>query len=102
VSTAGVSSQSSSGAVRGEEGPWQGIGFSLGEIKEVLALRERGDVPCAHVITLIEEHAQQLAERIAAREEMRRELVEPAVQARRRPSRPESVFCHIIESVHRS
>jgi DNA-binding transcriptional MerR regulator len=76
----------------------QGIGLSLGEIKEVLALRERGDTPCVHVIALIEQHASELAERIAALEQMHRELVELARQARRHPPRDDSEFCHIIES----
>jgi MerR family copper efflux transcriptional regulator len=76
----------------------QGIGLSLGEIKEILALRERGDIPCVHVISLIEQHASKLAERIAALEQMRRELVELAKQARRRPPRDDAEFCHIIES----
>jgi hypothetical protein len=39
-----------------------------------------------------------LAERIAALERMRRELVELAKQARRRPARDDAEFCHIIES----
>lgn len=80
----------------------QSIGLSLGEIKEVLALRERGDTPCAHVVAVIEQHAVELAERIAALEQMRRELVELAEQARRHPPHVDSEFCHIIESAQRS
>jgi MerR, DNA binding. len=69
---------------------------------EVLALREQGDIPCVHVISLIEQHAVELAERIAALEQMRRELVDLAKQARRRPPHDDSAFCHIIESASRS
>lgn len=76
----------------------QAIGLSLGEIAEVLALRERGEAPCAHVVGLLDQRAADLAERIQALERMRNELVELAEQARRLPRRPDSMFCHIIES----
>lgn len=79
----------------------QAIGLSLGEVQEVLALRERGDTPCAHVIAVIEQHASELAERMAALKQMRRELVALAEQARRRTPRGDSEFCHIIESAGR-
>lgn len=75
----------------------QGIGLTLGEIREVLALRERGQTPCQHVTTLIEQRAADLAERIAALEQLRHELVELAAQARQRPTRADAAFCHIIE-----
>lgn len=76
----------------------QSIGLSLGEIKEVLALRDRGDTPCAHVISLLEQRADELAERIAALEAMRWELLELAKQAHRSPPRHDADFCHIIET----
>lgn len=77
----------------------QSIGLSLGEIREVLALREHGETPCSHVLTLLDQRAAELAERIAALEQMRTELVKLAKQARRRPARDDSAFCHIIESL---
>jgi DNA-binding transcriptional MerR regulator len=80
----------------------QSIGLSLGEIREVLALRERGETPCPHVITLLDQRAAELGERIAALEQMRRELVEMAKLARRFPPRKAAEFCHIIESAPRS
>lgn len=75
----------------------QSIGLSLGEIGEVLALRERGEAPCPHVVTLIEDRAAELAQRIAALEQMRRELVDLAKQARSLPPRDDAEFCPIIE-----
>ncbi|MGH3681153.1 MAG: heavy metal-responsive transcriptional regulator [Natronosporangium sp.] len=75
----------------------QGIGLSLGEVQEVLALRERGQTPCRHVQTLIEQRAAELADQIAELETMRRELLELADQARRLPPREDAAFCHIIE-----
>lgn len=76
----------------------QSIGLSLGEIREVLALRDGGETPCPHVITLLDRRAAELGERIAALEQMRRELVELAKQARRFAPREDAEYCHIIES----
>ncbi|HEY3211360.1 MAG TPA: heavy metal-responsive transcriptional regulator [Actinomycetota bacterium] len=78
----------------------QSIGLSLGEIREIVAFRDRGESPCAHVSGLIELHANDLAERIQALEEMRRELIRLAKVARRATSRPGkgAAVCHIIES----
>lgn len=75
----------------------QAVGFSLGEIKEIIAFRDRGESPCAHVRQLIERHAEDLAERIRALEDMQKDLRRLARRARTLPSRP-STFCHIIES----
>jgi DNA-binding transcriptional MerR regulator len=76
----------------------QSIGLSLGEIREVLALRQQGEAPCPHVITLLDQRATELAERIASLERMRSELVELAQQARQLPPRDDAQFCHIIET----
>jgi DNA-binding transcriptional MerR regulator len=75
----------------------QSIGLSLGEIREVLALRQQGEAPCPHVITLLDQRATELSERIAALERMRNELLELAQHARQLPPRPDAEFCHIIE-----
>ncbi len=76
----------------------QSVGLSLGEIREVLAFRDRGDAPCEHVASLIDQHATDLAERIAALEEMRSDLERLAKRARKvRPSTSGGGFCHIIE-----
>jgi DNA-binding transcriptional MerR regulator len=75
----------------------QGIGLSLGEIGEVLDLRERRDAPCPHVLTLLEQRAAELAEQIATLEQMRRELVALAGQARESPVLQHAEFCGIIE-----
>ena len=80
----------------------QSIGLSLGEIREVLALREQGKTPCTHVITLLEQRAAELAERIVALEQMRSELIALAQQARQLPLRADAEFCHIIETSRRS
>lgn len=76
----------------------QSIGLSLGEIRETLAFRDRGEVPCAHVAALIERRAADLTEQIAVLESMRADLERLARKARRAPrDRCEAAYCHIIE-----
>ncbi len=78
----------------------QSIGLSLGEIREILAVRDRGQVPCAHVARLIDWHAAELAERIAALQRMRRDLERLARTARTvSPERlRQATYCHLIET----
>lgn len=77
----------------------QSIGLTLGEIKEILAYRDRGETPCAHVASLIERRASDLSERIAALERVRRDLRRLASRARTsRTSTTGAAYCHIIES----
>lgn len=77
----------------------QSIGLTLGEIREVIAVRERGESPCPHVAELIRLHAEDLTKRIAALQDMRRELVRLAkVTARAEPlGRDPASVCHVIE-----
>lgn len=77
----------------------QSIGFSLGEIRETLAFRDRGEAPCGHVAALIERNAEHLRQRIVRLQEMRRELLVLAEKARAGDpgDLPEAAFCHIIE-----
>ncbi len=75
----------------------QSVGLTLGEIREVLAFRDRGEQPCAHVVSLIERRAADLSERIQALETMRRDLIRLAKVARTTPARP-AAYCHIIET----
>lgn len=77
----------------------QSVGLSLGEIRETLAFRDRGEVPCAHVTALIERHAVDLAERIAALESMRSELARLAKKSRSASNGDiqGASYCHIIE-----
>lgn len=77
----------------------QSVGLTLGEIREVLAFRDRGEPPCAHVQQLIEQHAADLRARIAALTAMRAELEHLAQRARATPdtAATDAVYCHIIE-----
>lgn len=79
----------------------QAVGFSLGEIKEVLAFGDRGEAPCMHVTQLMEERIRNLSQHIRGLERMRAELKHLVGKARTLPVRHAGTFCHIIESVGR-
>jgi len=76
----------------------QAIGLRLGEIREVVAFRDRGDTPCVHVQALLEQRAQEITVQIAELEALRAELDRLARRARR--LRPENCdptrVCHLI------
>ena len=76
----------------------QAVGLTLGEIREIVGFRDRGETPCAHVTTLIGQRAAELDERIAELERMRTELRRLARRARSldpADCAPEDV-CHVI------
>ncbi|MEX1046404.1 MAG: heavy metal-responsive transcriptional regulator [Actinomycetota bacterium] len=77
----------------------QGIGLTLGEIRGVIAFRDRGEVPCVHVADLIQRHADEVSAKIEALEKARGDLERLARRARRlSPSDCEKAeVCHIIE-----
>lgn len=75
----------------------QSVGLTLGEIREVLGFRERGETPCAHVVDLIDRHLRELADRIATLEAMRKDLARLSRQARQTSPNPSARYCHIIE-----
>jgi len=56
----------------------QGLGFTLEEIKEILSIRSRGEVPCVHVRSLLRAKAaeldRKLADLVALRRRIRRSL----------------------------
>ena len=78
----------------------QAVGLSLGEIKEIVAFRDRGEEPCAHVLDLVDRRAQDITERIAALERMRTDLHRMASRARGVP-RHQGSYCHLIEQAVR-
>src|SRR5260370_31513509 len=42
----------------------QAVGLSLGEIRQVVALRDRGETPCDHVYRLLRRRTAEVGERI--------------------------------------
>jgi MerR family copper efflux transcriptional regulator len=60
----------------------QAVGLTLGEIRQIVALRERGETPCTHVVGLIERRAREIERRIAEMQRLRAELGRLAERAR--------------------
>jgi len=76
----------------------QAVGLTLGEIRGVVAFRDRGEAPCGHVLDIIERRADEIASRIAQLESLRAELRALAERGRGldpADCRPEGV-CHVI------
>jgi DNA-binding transcriptional MerR regulator len=61
----------------------QALGFTLGEIREIVALRDRGEVPCGHVLDLLRSRADDLERRISELQRLRSDLDGLASRARR-------------------
>lgn len=76
----------------------QAVGLTLAEIREVVALRERGKTPCKHVLDLIGRHAEEIDVRIKELQELREELHLLSARGRELDARncsPQDI-CHVI------
>ena len=81
----------------------QTVGLTLGEIREIVALRDRGETPCTHVTDLIHRRAEEVGHRITELQRLQAELIRLARRARSLDPDdcdPELV-CHVIASVER-
>jgi DNA-binding transcriptional MerR regulator len=76
----------------------QAVGLSLGEIREIVVFRDRGEVPCAHVLDLLRRRSREIDERIVELQHARSVL--DGLVSRARRLRPEdcspSSVCHLI------
>lgn len=73
-------------------------GLTLAEIRSIVAFRNRGETPCAHVHDLIGQRAADIDQRILELQETRAELArlaERALQLNPADCSPASI-CHII------
>ena len=59
----------------------QGLGLSLAEIADVIALRDTGAVPCRHVRALAESKVEEIDARVAELRKLRADLVRLAEAA---------------------
>ena len=76
----------------------QASGLTLGEIRDIIAFRDRGEAPCEHVRALIDRRAAELDGRVAELQHLRGELSRLSHRSRRLDPAdcdPASV-CHII------
>ena len=76
----------------------QAVGLTLGEIRQIIAFRDNGQAPCAHVTDLLQRRTAELDARIAELHQLRgelRQLAERAATLDPDQCPPERV-CHII------
>ena len=76
----------------------QAVGLTLGEIRQVVALRERGQTPCTHVVALLDRRADEIGQRIAELQNLEGDLRRLAARAQAlNPADcdPQRV-CHVI------
>jgi MerR family copper efflux transcriptional regulator len=76
----------------------QAAGLTLGEIREIIAFRDRGETPCALVLELVERRRGELDARIQELQDLRVELDRLAVRAQTLDPAdcPPDELCHII------
>lgn len=77
----------------------QRLGLTLGEIKEVLAFRDRDERPCRYVAGVIEQRLAEIDERMRELRALKQEL--RALQARMRAegvAERDAAYCHYIEA----
>lgn len=76
----------------------QSIGLPLDDIREILALRDRGEAPCGYVQEVIGREAERIDQRIAQLQQLRRELGRLRVRAKELAVGPGAArVCPIIE-----
>lgn len=75
------------------------VGFALGEIKEMLALRERGRPPCEYVADAIERRIREIEQQQAQLRVFKAELTQLRERAKS-VSAPavDGVYCHVLQA----
>lgn len=77
----------------------QRLGMTLDEVREILAFRERGEVPCTYVRGVLEAQVSSVDRRIEELQALRVQLVELAAAADVLPEADAGVTCRLIEHV---
>ena len=75
------------------------LGFSLGEIREILIMRARGACPCGQVLSLAEQHVRDIRQKIQQLTRFEKELA-VALKGWKRSEQSElaaNEFCALIE-----
>ncbi len=75
------------------------LDFSLDDLKEILALRDRGEAPCRYVVQLLAQKAAEIEERIRQLEHLQTELRQLLAQAADLPDddiEMKECICHLI------
>lgn len=77
------------------------FGFTLGEIREILAVRDRDETPCPYVLGRVEARLSDLHARIQRLQELSSELTDMLRDFEEVPagaSAPQGEYCHVIEN----
>ena len=77
------------------------LDFSLDDISEILAFRERNEAPCLYVLHSIDQKIDEVEQRIADLKRLRRELVELRREAQDLPVddvEGKECVCHLIQN----
>ena len=79
----------------------QRLGLTLGEIRDVLAFRDRGERPCAYVAGVVDHRLGQIGERLEELRSLQAELTALRDRMRRdgADATREAEYCAYIESV---
>lgn len=77
----------------------QRLGFSLDEVREILAFRERNEVPCAYVRGVLESQLEGIGQRIRELVVLQKKLTEIVSEADRLPTADDYCTCRLIEHV---
>lgn len=75
----------------------QAAGFTLAQIREILDVRDRGEVPCVHVDALIDDRLAQIEQRIAELNATRKILRQLADRSGQLDPSDCNGYCHIIQ-----
>ena len=77
------------------------LGFSLDEIREILAMRARGACPCGRVLKLAEQHLRDIQERIRQLTRFETELGRAVKRWKvsEQPKLAANEFCALIERI---
>jgi DNA-binding transcriptional MerR regulator len=73
-------------------------GFTLGEIKEMLALRDEGRPPCSYVAATVERKLGEVDRQLIELRQLKQELTALRRKAATlRPTVEEGIYCHLLE-----
>jgi DNA-binding transcriptional MerR regulator len=75
------------------------LGFSLEDLKEVLALRDQGEAPCRYVVRLLEKKSAEIEDRMRRLQDLQQELQQLLDEASRLPDddiEMKECICHLI------
>ena len=81
------------------------LDFSLDDIAEILALRDRREAPCRVVLTLLQEKEEEITRRIASLKRLKRELQKLYALGKTFPTDDvdgKACVCHLIQEVERT